>query len=376
MRILFVIPSYKPASIYGGTTVAAAQLAESLVEIGHEVTVYTTTANGKEELNVIGNQSKIVDGVEVFYFKRITGDHTHISPALWHALYKNIKSYDVIHIHSWWSMLVIGAAFIAQLRGVKVVLSPHGMFSTYILKTNNSLLKKILHQTVGRHLLKRTYLHVSTQMELQECKSIIPDWQGHIIPNLVILSDRQYDKKINGVFTIGFLSRIDPKKGLDILIKALSNVSFPFELRVGGSGDAEYVEKLTLLAQKSGISDKIVWVGWKNGEEKFQFLADLDLFALTSHSENFAIVVIEALSVGTPVLLSDQVGLHSYVAENKYGWVCALQEDLVTQQLEKLVVEKEKIQSINKNAAAQIHQEYNNTHLAARYVEFYNGLKK
>ena len=55
--------------------------------------------------------------------------------------------------------------------------------------------------------------------------------------------------------------------------------------------------------------------------EKFSFLSGLDLFALTSHSENFALVVIESLSVGTPVLIGENVGLYEYVLQNDCGWV-------------------------------------------------------
>src|SRR6266496_3119649 len=81
MKILFIIPSYKPAYIYGGTTVVVSLLAESLASHGHQVTVYTTTANGKNELEVETGKEIIIDGVKVFYFKRITKDHSHISPA-------------------------------------------------------------------------------------------------------------------------------------------------------------------------------------------------------------------------------------------------------------------------------------------------------
>src|ERR1700760_4923022 len=133
MNILFISPSYKPANIYGGTIVVISLLAESLAKLGHDVTVLTTTANGKEELDVTPGKPVLVDGVNVIYFKRITGDHTHVSPALWRYLNKYVKEYDVVHIHSWWNVLVIGAAMVCRLNKVVPVLSPHGMFSNYIL---------------------------------------------------------------------------------------------------------------------------------------------------------------------------------------------------------------------------------------------------
>lgn len=375
MNILFIVPSYKPAYIYGGPIVVIAQLAETLVKMGHQVTVYTTTANGSEELNVEPNQVKNVDGVQVYYFKRITKDHTHISTALWKHLNKNVKSFDVVHIHSWWNFLVMGAVWVCAKNGITPILSPHGMLSTYILETNNSFSKNMLHKLIGRRLLAKTRLHVSTEMELNESRNIIPEWKGDVIPNPVILSQKNYIRSGNPKFTIGFLSRIDPKKGLDVLIRALSKVDFDFELRVAGAGEKDYEESLKLLAKELGIGDKISWLGWKKGEEKFDYLAGLDLFALTSHSENFAIVVIESLSVGTPVFISNQVGLHTFVTQKDYGWVCTMDVEDITKQLNTVVSEKEKLKRINQYAGNEIQLEYNDENLALRYLEFYKAQK-
>lgn len=375
MKILFIVPSYKPAYIYGGPIVVIAQLAETLIKLGHQVTVYTTTANGATELDVVSNQMHMVDGVSVFYFERITKDHTHTSTALWSYLNKTVVDFDVVHLHSWWNFLVLGAAWICQRKGVTPILSPHGMFSTYILQTNHSLPKKLLHSFIGKRLLKRTKVHVSTQMELDECRNIVPNWEGEIIPNPVILSAKTYHRKENDVFTIGFLSRIDPKKGLDVLLKALSAVSFPFELHVAGTGEEEYVKSLQNLALNLGIASSVTWLGWKKGQDKFDFLSDVDLFALTSHSENFAIVVIEALSVGTPVLVSNQVGLHMYVMAQDYGWVCDMDVAKITQQLNTLVMEKNKIERINRVAPKEVEVAYNDENLARAYIEFYKTIK-
>ena len=71
MKIAHIVPSYKPAYTYGGTISSISKLCESLVSNGLDITVLTTTANGKEELNVEPGTKQIVDGVAVIYFKRI-----------------------------------------------------------------------------------------------------------------------------------------------------------------------------------------------------------------------------------------------------------------------------------------------------------------
>lgn len=376
MKILFIVPSYKPAYVYGGPIVVVALLAEQLVKMGHAVSVYTTTANGKTELDVQPGSDVLVDGVKVTYFKRVTGDHTHASPDLWKHLGKTVKQFDAVHIHSWWNLLVIGAAWVCRRNGIKPILSPHGMLSNYILETNNSAKKRWIHKLAGKKLLENSWLHVSTQLEWEESLAVIPSWQGRIISNLVKLSDKQHQRQGNEVFTVGFLSRVDPKKGLDVLIKALSKVDFDYKLKIVGSGEEEYINSLNNLAKTCGNQDKLDWLGWKNGDEKFDYLAGIDLFALTSHSENFAIVVIEALSVGTPVLISKNVGLYQYIEKNDFGWTTGMELEDITLKLNQIVKDEQKLRRINAELPSIISNEYNAERLAGEYVDLYNFVKK
>jgi len=372
MKILFVVPYYKPAYAYGGPIVVISMLAERLIALGHEVTVYTTATNGKSELEVNKNTEVLVDGVKVFYFNKLTGDNTYISWKLWGFLNKTVDDFDVVHIHTWWNFLVLGAALVCRNKGIKPIVSPHGMLSDYIIYNRNAFAKKWVHKLLGKKLLKNSWLHVSTEMEWDESKRIVGTWDGEIIPNLVKLAGKKYPRPENPTFTIGFLSRIDPKKGLDVLIKALSKVNFPYKLLIAGSGESHYIDSLKSIANKCGNSKQIEWVGWKGGEGKFEFLSAIDMMALTSHSENFAIVVIESLSVGTPVFISDQVGLFKYVAENNCGWVTTTDIEAVTSNLNQLFIEKDKFTRINNETPAQIAQEYEESHLAEQYIRLYN----
>ncbi|HKB44458.1 MAG TPA: glycosyltransferase [Chitinophagaceae bacterium] len=376
MKILFIIPSYKPAYIYGGTIVVVSLLAESLAGQGHEVTVYTTTANGKNELKVEAGKEIIIDGVKVFYFKRITKDHSHISPVFWKMIFNTVKHFDVVHLHSWWSPCMVVAAGLCKLKGIKPVLSPHGMFCNYVLYANNKYKKQLLH-FFAKPLLRNTFLHTSTQMEWHESQAMIDGgWKGAVLPNLVQLNSWASTERIqNTPFVIGFISRIDPKKGIDILIKALSNVSFDYRLKIAGTGEETYINYLKELSIKCGNADKIDWAGWKDNIEKFQFYNSIDLLALISLNENFAVVVIESLSAGTPVLLSDQVGLSKYVEEKDLGWITPIGISKVTLALEQLYRDKEKRMAIQKKATSIIQNDYNIKKLTNEYVELYNKIR-
>lgn len=373
MKILHIVPSYKPAYIYGGTIESVSRLCEGLVRAGMEVKVFTTTANGKDELDVKTNIEYDVEGVKVVYFKRLTKDHSHITFSLWKQLYRECKNYDVVHIHSWWNILVLIAAWICKRQKVRSIISPHGMLSDYIISNSNSRKKQLLHATFGRRLLRTSVFHATAASEAEECKKLIPGWQGFILPNIIWLPQLEIQKNQNQHFTILFLSRIHPKKGIEMLMEAVSRLNEKVCLWIAGTGEKTYIKALKKKAKELKIEDKISWLGWKNRIEKFQVLMQADLFALTSYNENFANVVIEALHVGTPVLLSAEVGLSRFVDEKKLGWVCSLQPEAIKKKLEAIIACKEEHRRITAAAPVIIKESFSEEILIPQYIRHYQA---
>ncbi len=167
-NVMVISASYKPAYVYGGPTVSVGNLCEQLVKIGADVTVFTTTANGKEDFSYSNNEEICDSGVRVRYFKRITGDHSHFSPALLVHLWRNVKKYDVVHIQAWWNLVSIGAALICVLRHRKYILSPRGTLSSYSFKNRKNTAKKFFHSLIGKPLLKKASFIVSSKKELAD----------------------------------------------------------------------------------------------------------------------------------------------------------------------------------------------------------------
>ncbi|MEM0994807.1 MAG: glycosyltransferase [Bacteroidota bacterium] len=372
MKILHIVPSYKPAYIYGGTITAISILCESQSASGHDIQVFTTTANGTSELPIA---DKMVDGVRVEYFPRMTKDHTHLSPILLAEVWKKVRDYDAVHLHSWWNLVTIPAMLICWLRGVRPFFSPHGMLSSYSLGNESGGAKGIFHRLFGRFLLKKSVLHATSEQEVEEGWEMIPNWRSINVPNIVELPERKnYRSKkdrTNQPFKIVFLSRIHHKKGLELLFEALSEVDFDFRLRIAGDGDVAYVQSLKDLAADLKIADHLDWVGWLNGAAKYEFLANADLFALTSHNENFAMVVIESLAVGTPVLLSDRVGLADYVQAEQLGWICHLDVEEIVSYLQDIQRNPNRSSEIRAKAPTQIYEDYAAATIAQRYITAY-----
>ncbi len=371
MRILHIVPSYKPAYKYGGTIESVARLCEALVYAGAEVEVFTTTANGNEELDVKPGTVYTIEGVKVTYFKRQTKDHSHVSFRLWKHLYKECSGYDVVHIHSWWNVLVLMAVFICKKKKVKTIVSPHGMLSDYIVNNSNSKLKMFTHVLIGKSLLKSTLLHTTSNAELTECQKLIPGWKGFVVPNIIWLPRLEIGKKQTQIFTILFLSRIHPKKGIELLMEAISALKMNVHLAIAGTGEKDYIEALKKKAKKLEIRNRIEWLGWIDREQKFEILMQADLLVLTSYNENFANVVIESLHVGTPVLLSREVGLSGFVEENNLGWICTLRPEDIAQKIEAAVHETEKRERIKTCAPAVIQKYFSAETLIPQYLRLY-----
>jgi glycosyltransferase involved in cell wall biosynthesis len=123
-----------------------------------------------------------------------------------------------------------------------------------------------------------------------------------------------------------FLSRIHPKKGIDLLIEAFaqtSNIQSDLQLVIAGPDQVGLSTELQKLAKKLGISDKITWTGMLKGDAKWGAYYCAEAFILPSHQENFGIVVSEALSCSLPVLISNKVNIWQEIAKDNAGLVVA-----------------------------------------------------
>lgn len=376
MKILHVVASYKPAYIYGGPIMSVAKLCENLVKAGHEVQVYTTTANGPAELDIPTGQPVNVDGVPVTHFTRITKDHSHFSPALFKAVYRDAKKFDLVHIHAWWNLAVVMAGFAAISKKVPLLISPRGTLSAYSFQNKNKVVKSLMHR-ISMPFLKRSHFHVTSVHEMEAVEALVKGKSITSLPNFVKLPPLKINNNENtrhGPFKLLFFSRIEEKKGLDILIAALNLVTFPYHLTIAGSGNDDYINRIKTQAVNRGINHKITWVGFVN-EGKFDLLHQHDLFVLPSYDENFGNAVIESLSTGTAVLISRGVGLAGYIAENRLGWVCDNNETSVAAHINKIIGnEAAALDRIRKNAPDIIYQHFEGEALVKKYTDMYQQI--
>ncbi|MCT0230733.1 glycosyltransferase [Synechococcus sp. CS-1324] len=121
-----------------------------------------------------------------------------------------------------------------------------------------------------------------------------------------------------------FLSRVHPKKGIDLLIEAFAAVASSdprLHLVIAGPDQVGWQAKLQQRATILGIADRITWPGMLSGDLKWGAFRSAELFCLPSHQENFGIVVAEALACGLPVAISEPVSISAEVMAAGAGLV-------------------------------------------------------
>jgi len=376
LKLLLLTPYFQPAHTYGGPIVSIGHLCAALHQNHQGLTVLSTNADGGNDLPLATGQANLRYGYPVFYFKRRTWKPAFFAPALLLYLYRNAEKFDAIHIHTWWNLTAIPAVWICRIKGIRPVLSPRGMLSSYSFEHRKSGIKSIFHRLVGRFLLRRTILHATSSQEADECRQLIPDWPYFIAPNFIFFPPTppiHEGPAPDAPFRLLFLSRIHEKKGLELLFQVLSNIDFPFECYVTGTGEKEYIDSLKILAAQLGIDTYLRWQSWAGEADKYHLLGHADLMVLPSYNENFANVVLESLSVGTPVLLSTGVGLSDYVLEHDFGWVVQREERALTEGLNQARKDGSKRARIRANAPSRIRKDFAPETVVQHYIAAYQS---
>ena len=120
-----------------------------------------------------------------------------------------------------------------------------------------------------------------------------------------------------------FLSRIHPKKGCDLLIEAFAKVAGrdpALHLVMAGPDQEGWQQKLVDLSKARGVENRITWTGMLTGDKKWGAFHAAEVFVLPSHSENFGIVVAEALACRLPVLITEKVNIWREIVQDGAGF--------------------------------------------------------
>src|SRR5262245_43443178 len=362
MRILHVIPSV--SSKHGGPSVALAAMVRGLAECGVSVDVATTDDDGPDSrLDVPLGLPVFRDGIKYIHFRKQT-EFYKVSLDLSRWLKRSVAQYDLVHVHALFSYASDAAARQAYRQRVPYIIRPLGVLNRWGMMNRRPWLKGMSFRTVETPLLRHAaaihFTHRQAQAEagrlgLKTRPIVIPlgiDLNEFArLPERTLLQERFPD--LAGRWIILFLSRIDPKKGIELLLEAFAQVARKFPqtaLVVAGSGDPNYTARLQAKAGRLLPPGRIVWTGSLQGREKLAAYAAADVFVLPSHSENFGVVVVEAMAAGRACIVSDEVALAEEIAAARAGMAVQCNAGDIARAMSKLLTDDSLRRSCARNA--------------------------
>jgi glycosyltransferase involved in cell wall biosynthesis len=170
-----------------------------------------------------------------------------------------------------------------------------------------------------------------------------------------------------------YLGRLSWKKGLDRLIAALAHVP-DATLALAGGDDEGIRPRLEQSARAAGVADRILFLGPVDGAARTALLHRSAVLALTSYSENFGNAVLEAMAAGTPVLVTEEVGLATEVKSSGAGVVCAGEPSAVGAALRDLLADPERRATMGRAGRGAVAQRYGWAQVAAEMEGVYRQL--
>jgi len=384
LRILHVVPSYIPAYRYGGPIYSVHGLCKALVDLNHDVHVFTTNINGLNNSDVPLDTPVDIDGVKVWYFSSPFLRRFYWSPSMSKALKERIQNYNLVHLHSIFLWPTWAASRASMACNIPYVLAPRGMLVKDLIKRKSRLMKSACIKTFERHNLEQAAtIHVTSTAEERECLrfgfklpiiSVVPNGidSTEFSNNSVEPSDcirPLLDKQP----MILFLSRISWKKGLDRLIPALAHVP-DAHLIIAGNDEENYTPHLTNLANKHGVKQRVTFSGPVRNGDKNALLKAAKVLTLPSYSENFGNVVLEAMAVGCPVVVTPQVGLADAVTKCGAGLVVEGKPENIARAIQQILVDSKTRAEMGKNGRKTVKERYTWNSIATQMEQVYQKI--
>ena len=380
MKVLQVVPSLAPE--WGGPVKVVNELAGALEVIG--VSSEIISAQGRR----VGNPETVTNDIPIHLFEtgpiaRLWTAHT---PGLKKTLARKIPDFDLVHIKGLWHYPGYIASKIARSRNVPYIVTIHGELNEWNLQQKR-LKKQIYMTAIQRGILQKSAaLHAITPAESNRIRQLEIETPVAMIPNGIHteefenLPDRsqfvsRYPELENRLIVL-FLGRIQQKKGLDILAQAFGNLvrtRHDVRLVVAGPDEDNTLTEIKTILKSQGALEKAVFPGMLTGEQKLEALSAADIFALTSYSEGFSVALLEALSAGLPLVITDECNFPE-VGDSRAGFVVRPNDSETASALMSLLDSADLRREMSENARRLVRSNYTWERIAEKMFTLYENV--
>ncbi|MEB3269905.1 MAG: hormogonium polysaccharide biosynthesis glycosyltransferase HpsP [Leptolyngbya sp.] len=388
LRILQIVPSI--SLVYGGPSQMVRGFAAGLAAAGAEVTIATTDSNGDVDeapLDVPLGEPRDEGGYRVIYFRCAPFRRYKFSTGLLQWLWHHAENYDIAHIHALFSPISSAAATVCRWRSLPYLLRPLGTLDPADLRKKRRL-KQLYAAVLERpNLAGAAAIHFTSQQEADLSHRFGVTTPGVVLPlGVNPLPPLTVPQAVRDRYSIPpnrplllFMSRLDPKKGLDLLLPALEQLQaegLDFHLLLCGANpqDRAYEQAIRQRFAESTVGDRVTATGYVAGEDKIALIQAADLFVLPSYYENFGIAVAEAMLAALPVVISDQVYIWPDVQAGEAGWVCPCTVEALAATLRSALKDPAERQRRGQQASHVAQTRYSWAAIAQQTLELYTSL--
>lgn len=398
MKILHV---GSPLTTFTGDMGLTFKSSKGLIDLGHEVTIVTTDADSffydKQKSEVFAEtRKKIAEGVDKkIIFKGVPLHALHCTihrggffcPDAKKFARKIISDFDVVHVCTWYSHICMVFAQIALEKKVPFIISSWGTLLPNARKLKGSQ-KWVADQLYTKKILKHaTGFQSVGESERKEFLKLgaTPD-AIYRLDNPVELEKFEITQRGNilkkynleGKNFLLFLGRINEKKGIELLLESFVNVLNKQKnifLVLAGSGTKEYEKTIKKLVAKLKLEKNLIFTGLVTENEKLELLESASVFILTSHSDVHPIAVQDALTMSLPVIITEACD-YPEVEEYNAGKIVTEEINEITNAILEIVVDKEKLEEMSKNARKLILERFQLKVQIEKYDEMYKDVIK
>ena len=365
MTIVHYIPSIDRTS--GGVGSYMQLLAK---ELGKLCNLYIVTSASDNPLP-IENAEVITISSKLSEFRKMKRE--------WCNLLNDIRP-DIVHVNCCWMPQSAFTQKWAQKLGYKVILSPHGMLEPWII-SRHYWTKKVpallLYQKAA--VVNADCIHATAESEKVNILKLGYNDKIEVVANGIDVDSIAMKDNWGSKKNILFLSRIHVKKGIEFLLEAVATLKEKMDgytVNVAGEGDTEYIVSLKNKAKSLGIENMLNFCGGVYGEKKWKLFREADVFVLPTYSENFGIVVAEALACGTPVITTKGTPWKELNTENCGWWTEIGSKATKEALLSFLKLSVDELKEMGKNGRKLIESKYSTKKIAADMFTLYNKMLK
>jgi glycosyltransferase involved in cell wall biosynthesis len=329
VRVLHVAPSFYPSWAYGGIPRCAYEVCKQLVRLGVEVHVWTTDVD--DATHRLSEPTAVVDGITIHRFANLSNwlayhRQLYLPRHLWGHARQQVGAFDLVHLHSHRHLLQVLVAAPARRAGVPYVFTGNG---TVPVIERYAPVKRLADALGARSFLQRAAACIAVANAERHhylAAGVDPD-RIAVIPNGIRVNDYvelpgrgafRKQHQLGDAPLVVFVGKITPRKGVDVLLRALAQLPRDVQMAVAGNFMMP-AQPIYRLARDLGVRDRVHCVGLLSGSDKLAAYVDADVVAYPAVDEIFGLVPFESLMCGTPAVVCDDSGCGEWLAAARGG---------------------------------------------------------